>query len=104
MIMKVILQPSGVPRHHRILAVVEVKWNEDVSEASALTQTMAYLERAWQQPSHDPNLHAYLVMGRQVICIRMENGSVVADDAFDIFANDDPFTRELGLISLSNWN
>ena len=49
MIMKVILQPLGVPRHHRILAVVEVKQNEDVSAASALTQTMAYLERAWQR-------------------------------------------------------
>ena len=104
MIMKVILQPLGFPRRHRILAVVEVKRNEDVSEAGALTQTMGYLERAWQQPSHDPHLRAYLVMGCQVICIRMENGSVVADDAFDIFAHNDPFTTELGLISQRNWN
>jgi len=103
--MKVIPQPLGLPRFHRIVVVVEVKRNEDVSESGALTQTIDYLQRAYEQPSsHDNELRAFLVMGRMVHSIWMENGLAVVGDTFDMFAAGDRFTTELAGIAIHNWN
>lgn len=66
---------------------------------------MNYLERAWQQPSHDADLHGYLVMGCLVHPIRMDNEAlVVCDPPFDMFAAGDRFTRELCESAIRNWN
>ena len=102
--MKVTPQRAG-PRDHCIVTLVEVKRNDEVSESQAVQQALSYLERAWQQPSHDEELRGYLVMGRLVHPIRMSNrGRAVSDPPFDMFAAGDRFTRELCECAVRNWN
>ena len=64
-IIKVTPQPPGKPHQHLMVAIVEVKRNNKVSETKALKQVAKYLQCAWELPGHSENLCAYLVMGEK---------------------------------------
>ena len=103
-VVKVIPVLQGLPRRHFIVAVVEVKRNEEVSESAAFNQAIDYFRRAWQMPLRDDELCGYIVMGHRVHRIRMEGHYVVTDEPFDMFEEGDQFTKELAKIAIRNWN
>jgi len=95
-------------QNDRLLSIVEIKRNEDVSQTRAIEQVIKYLARAMEHPQRDSNLCAYLVMGRMVRRIRMvrvvDRWSVIEEPAFDMFADGDRFTLQLCEIAVRNWN
>jgi len=102
---KVTPQLPGKPRQHLMVAIVEVKRNDKVSETEALKQVAKYLQRAWELPGHSENLCAYLVMGQKVHRLWMQSkGRWRADPPFSMFEAGDKFTKALCETAIHHWN
>jgi hypothetical protein len=93
-----------------VVCMVEVK-RDDLSFEQSEDQMTEYMERVYEHGSFSDDFRGYLVMGQDVVIYGRDANA--ADPGNPIFYNiggfsmlddNDPFTRELSQISVSNWN